>query len=437
MRIIVLGDFMFDTDLIENLVSSENYFKKRKDVEKLRHKAIKMSHKYHFENNKFYHDYCKLKGLSGDIKSEDFHKIVIPDTVFKSYQMESPEKSPQEFKKWIDRISSVPIDFTPKGMGSLESFLQEFYSNGMLLGFSSGTSGKLTFLPRDSFTQSMLIRSYTEAIDATLKLDKGKERFILGIPKKTFLQVGFNGKVVADHISPGNVFHAFEELKADIIRLRMRGPRSSKEKVMNYFIKQMLPRLEKNAIRNIVTKLEENQGKKVVFMGPPFLIIDTAKYVLENGINAKIGPDSFLASTGGFKGRSIVSRDKMNDLIEEAFGLDPKRYIDLYGMTESNSIMIDCIEGNTKHIPPWMEVILFDENMEPIPQEGKVTGNYAFLEPSSKSFPGFITTGDKLKVDYEGCPACDKTTPVLLSIERLPRIESRGCSGVLAKTVAG
>src|SRR5690606_22334799 len=154
--------------------------------------------------------------------------------------------------------------FTPKGMGSLDSFLQEFYSNGMLLGFSSGTSGKLTFLPRDSFTQSMLIRSYTEEIDATLKLNKGKENFILGITKKTFLQVCFNGKVVANSISPGNVFHAFEELKADIIRLRMRGPRSSKEKVMNYFIKKMLPRIEKKAITSIVGQLEKNQGKRIV-----------------------------------------------------------------------------------------------------------------------------------------------------------------------------
>lgn len=427
---------MFDTGLIEKLVSSENYFKKREDVEKLRHKAIKMSHKYHFENNRFYHDYCKMKGLNADIKPEDFHKIVIPDGVFKSYQMESPEKNPQDFKKWVDRISSVPIDFTPKGMGSLESFLEEFYSNGLMLGFSSGTTGKLTFLPRDAYTRSMIVRSYTEAIDATLKLNKGKETFILGIPKKTFLQVGFNGKVVAESISPGNVFHAFDSLKADIIRLRMRGPRSSKEKVMNYFIKKMLPRIEKSAIKNIVSNLEANQGKRVVFMGPPFLIIDTAKYVLKNGINAKIAEDSFLASTGGFKGRSVVSRDKMNDLIQEAFGLDPKRYIDLYGMTEANSIMIDCTEGNIKHVPPWMEVILFDEQMEPISPEGKVTGTYAFLEPSSKSFPGFITTGDKLKIDYDGCPSCNKTTPVLLSIERLPRIESRGCSGVLAKTVA-
>jgi hypothetical protein len=40
------------------------------------------------------------------------------------------------------------------------------------------------------------------------------------------------------------------------------------------------------------------------------LIIDTAKYILENGINAKIEADGFLASTGGFKDRSIVSRDK-------------------------------------------------------------------------------------------------------------------------------
>lgn len=428
---------MYDNEIIEKLVSSENYFKKREDVEKLRHKSIKMSHKYHFQNNKFYHDYCKLKGITDQIKSEDFHKIVFPDGVFKSYEMESPEKNPAEFKMWIDRISSVPIDFVPKGMGSLESFLQEFYSNGLLLGFSSGTTGKFTFLPRDTFTQSMLVRSYTEAINATLNLEKGKEKFILGIPKKTFLQVGFNGKVVADYLSPGNVFHAFNELKADIIRLRMRGPRSSKEKIMNYFIQKMLPRLEKKAIINISKELEANQGKRVIFMGPPFLIVDTAKYILENGINAKIGEDSFLASTGGFKGRTVVTREKINDLVEEAFGLDTNRYIDLYGMTESNSIMLDCTEDNNKHIPPWMEVVLFDDHMEPIPPEGKVTGTYAFLEPSSRSFPGFITTGDKLTIDYDGCPSCNKTTPTLLSIERLPRIESRGCSGVLAKTVAG
>ncbi|MDY1591658.1 MAG: hypothetical protein RBS85_05805 [Methanofastidiosum sp.] len=51
------------------------------------------------------------------------------------------------------------------------------------MSFSSGTSGKLTFLSRDPFTQSLIIRSYAEAIDATLKLDKGKERSILGIQK--------------------------------------------------------------------------------------------------------------------------------------------------------------------------------------------------------------------------------------------------------------
>ena len=52
---------VYNSELIEQLVRPENYFKDPKEVRELRHKAIKMAHKFHYNNNAFYHNYCKMK----------------------------------------------------------------------------------------------------------------------------------------------------------------------------------------------------------------------------------------------------------------------------------------------------------------------------------------------------------------------------------------
>ncbi len=427
----------FNENLIYDLIRPENYFKDPNEVRNLRYKAIKMAHRYHFNNNEFYHKYCKSKGIGEEISEKDFHKLLIPAEVFKSYDLEFPEREPVRFKQWLDYVSTVKLGFTPKATKSLDSFLAQFYERGLLIGYSSGTSGTLTFLPRDKFTQDILVKSYIAAVEATVKLNKGKDKYVLGIPKETFLQVGWNGRSVAEALSPGNVFYGFDSLSADVVRLRMRGPRGIKEAIMNSLIKVMLPRVERKAIEKMVKKLLEWKNERVIFLAPPFLLVDTARYAIEHGIDLTLSEDSILASTGGFKGRKVTSREEMNKLIEDVFGIPANQYLDLYGMTESNSIMVECLEASKKHVPPWKEIFLFDENMELIEPNGKVTGQYGFIEPSSKSFPGFILTGDRITVDFDGCSEDDKKTPIVESLERLPKVEGRGCSGVLARTVGG
>ena len=425
-------------EILNKLITPENFFKDPEEVKKLRLKAIKAAHKHHYKNNPYYHKMCKSKEIGEDITEKDLPQLLIPDKVFKSYPMEFPEDAPLEFKKWLSKVTSVDIErINITKTSSLEGLLSQFYEQGILLGFSSGTTGRLTFLPRDKYTQSMLVKSYVASVDSTVKLNKGKDYFILGIPEKTFLQVGWNGRNVAEAISPGRVFYGFGPLKADLIRMRNRGPKNIKEKLMNTLAGFMLPRVEKNAIKKMTNKLIELNGQRVIFLAPPFLIVETARYILENGLNVKLTEDSIIASTGGFKGRAVTSRGEMNKLIEEAFGINSNHYLDLYGMTESNSIIMECTEANLKHIPPWKEVFLFDENLEVIEPDGKVTGRYGFIEPSSTSFPGFILTGDRITVDWDGCSEDNKTTPVVVNIERLPTEEGRGCSGVLAKTVGG
>jgi len=424
------------TVLLEKLISPKAYFMPEDKIRELRHKAIIEAHKYHYGNNKYYREYCESKGIGLSITPSDFPKLLIPDSVFKSYPMDFPEQDIPAFAKWLQYISSVSIpQDLPSSTGTLEEMLNEFYKRDILLGFSSGTSGRMTFLPRDKQTRENLVKSYVSTVDAHVKLDKGNTYFVLSIPEESYLQIAWNGKNVSNALSPGKAYFAMKHLKADFIRIRTGKLKNFKERVIKGLSNLLAPRIQKKAEELTIKYLRQLKDKKLVFLAPPYMIASVARKIIERGIDAKLHPESIITSTGGFKGRTPIEQEEMYRLIKEAFGLDKHRYPDLYGMTESNSIAMECLEGLHKHFPPWIEPILLDENMEPIEPDGKVTGQYGFLEPSILSYPGFILTGDRLTVNWDGCDACNRNTPIIEKIERMPTVEGRGCSGVLARTV--
>ena len=424
-------------ELLDKLIRPESYYADEKEIRELRFKAIKAAHKYHYENNQFYRKHCKSKGIGDEITEKDLPKLLIPSEVYKSYPMDFPEENVREFTNWLRGVSSVEIPEIEGKPRSLDDMLERFDRKGLLLGFSSGTSGRMTFLPRDKFTQEMLVKSYVATVDANVKLEKGKEYFILGIPKKSYLQIAWNGRNTSNAISPGNVFYAFEELSADIVRIRTGKLKNFKERIMRKLISLMLPRVERKAEEKLIKKLQEFKGRRVIFLAPPWMIANVARKIIERGIDARLREDSIISSTGGFKGRKPIDRKELNRLIEEAFGVSADRYTDLYGMTESNSIIMECFAGHVKHFPPWIEPILFDEQLEPIEPHGKTVGRYGFIEPSSLSFPGFILTGDRITVDWDGCDQDNLNGPVVLNIERITGVEERGCAGVLSRTFEG
>jgi len=217
-------------EILSELIRPEAYYMDSNTIKELRTKAIKIVHKIHYENNKYYHDLCKTRGVSETIDEKDFHKILIPDEVFKSYPMDFPEDDVPNFVKWLSNVISVPI---PEGITSakdIDDLLRQFDEKGLLLGFSSRTTGRMTFLPRDKLTQDYLVKSYVATVLGNVKLELGKEYFVLAIPRETYLQIGWNGRMVANAISPGNVFFAIDKLDAKIIRIRTGKLKNFKEK---------------------------------------------------------------------------------------------------------------------------------------------------------------------------------------------------------------
>ncbi|KAA0010964.1 MAG: hypothetical protein FE037_04430 [Thermoplasmata archaeon] len=56
------------------------------------------------------------------------------------------------------------------------------------------------------------------------------------------------------------------------------------------------------------------------------------------------------------------------------------------------------------------------------------TGRFAFLDALADSYPGFIISGDEVKL-LEHCPVCDRPGPVLEpEVKRARGEEVRGCA---------
>ena len=101
-------------------------------------------------------------------------------------------------------------------------------------------------------------------------------------------------------------------------------------------------------------------------------------------------------------------------------------------MNEITALPTEC-EGYYKHIPCVLQPYALDEEMNPLPYGEH--GRFAFLDPLANSYPGFIVTGDRVKL-LEHCPVCDRHGPVLgPEIERMTGIEAKGCTGAMAKII--
>jgi hypothetical protein len=102
-------------------------------------------------------------------------------------------------------------------------------------------------------------------------------------------------------------------------------------------------------------------------------------------------------------------------------------------MSEMNALAFGC-EGRYKHLAPWIYPMILDDNLEPVGYDE--WGRFAFLDPVAHSYPGFIMSGDRVKI-LEECPKCDKTGVVLESeITRMAGAEGKGCGNLMRNLLA-
>ncbi|MEM2935134.1 MAG: hypothetical protein QXF32_02080 [Candidatus Thermoplasmatota archaeon] len=404
-----------------------------KEANEYKFKAIKYAFKLHYEKNSFYHKYCKEKNVKpDDIKSiEDFKKIpLLPDKFFKAYP------SGNEFAMWLATIYTGDLpDITIKKNYEYDEIINKFNEAGLVISYSSGTSGRHTFIPRDLRTfntsEYAIAKSVIGMAYPIWEYEMNGYLFMPN-PLKTNVFAGKVCKVFFDAIKSVEVA-LDREISAGVIQEAMKN--SLKGRIIRYAVQRETKKLVNRVIEWLRKK--EKEKKKIALVGLPFLINFVIEELEESGETFDFGENGAVLTGGGWKiyeGKRMPVKEFM-EKIEKFFGIPPENCLDLYGMVEGNGWMVHCREGHYLHIPKsYYHVMVLDENGEEVEYGEK--GRFAFLDGLAFSYPGFIISGDEVRM-LEKCSVCERNSQVLEpEVNRAKGEELRGCAEEMRRVFA-
>jgi phenylacetate-coenzyme A ligase PaaK-like adenylate-forming protein len=419
------------------IYGTEDYFRiPTTTAEDMKLRSIQESVNHHFEKSKFYHQLCQEYNFNPkDVQTiEDLEKIpMLPDTFFKEY----PTENPKDVYTWLKKISTVDVgvyDFRGK---DLQEFLRwaEKRLDG-LVNHSSGTTGHYSFMFRDKVTFQ---RFYYAAVKTLLTIPPVLEadpHYVYPGSPNTFLTIGkWLGEGAKVFTPDHRHFLTDREISMMIARLMSTGhPKNFKEKLVLKALKKAMIKGEQNMLE-LLKKLDA-ENEQVVIVSPPFQLYSLMMHMKQQGIQLDLGQTNSVVFTGGgwkiFEDRKVPVSE-FATLVKETLGIPEKYYVDVYGMSEMNGLGVSC-EGGYKHLHPWIHPIILDDN------EGNIGygrwGRFAFLDPVANSYPGYIITGDRVKL-LKRCPMCDREGPVLESdITRMAGAEGKGCANLMRGLMA-
>ena len=415
------------------LFTPKFFFNDYKKTQDLMVSAVKYSFKHHYENNVVYHRACDINGVTPEsIKSsDDFNKIpLLPDTFFKDY----PDG--KGFLNWLKTIftGSLPdVDFKSDSP-SHDEVIEKFNKKGINIMFTSGTSGRFSFIPRDTISWNRVKYSAMKSVIELMDYDPDDSAILLiPDPNQTNLTIASLFGIAYDLYDPKNIHVALDiKITTEFLRMQRDETIGLKEKIKAKALSRISPIVQKKSDLKMINVLKrmEKEGKKINIGGPPFWLNRIIEHMRQEGVIADLKSSQILTG-GGWKvdEDKRIAEELFRKKVEEVLGVPQNNFHDVYAMSECSSVFLSC-EKHYKHIPPVVIPFVLDEELNPI--GFNKTGRFAFIDPLPSSYPGFIITGDQVKL-LEHCPKCDREGPVLdVEVTRLPGVEGRGCAAVIA-----
>src|SRR5512136_264007 len=416
-----------NTPLYDALVKPKDIFRiPLKEAEKLQFSCIKYAFIHNYNNNKFYHKFCKERAITpDDLKTnQDLTKIpLIPDKFFKDYP------SGKDFALWLANIytGEVPNITIRQKKPTYDDVIKAFYEAGVIVSYSSGTGGRYTFIPRNK--QTFLNAEYALAktvVTMAYPLWKHDSYgyLLMPNPKKNFIFAGKALEVYYDAVK--DVTSAIDrEVTTELVQITMGNRKGLKSKIVRYFSY----RQTKKMIENIILWLEKRDKAKdtITLLGAPYILYAVMEKLKSEGKSFDFGERGGIANGGGWKGIKNMTHEEYRKDIKQVLGIPGKLVFDVYSMVEGNGWMIHCPEGHYLHVPyAHYKALVVDQEFKPVGY-GE-WGRFAFLDGISTSHPSFVITGDKVKL-LEHCPVCDRPGPVLEpEVTRAKGEDIRGCA---------
>jgi len=398
--------------------------------------ALRHQFAHHYARNRVYRNFCLERGFAPEhIRSAaDLDRIpLIPDTFFKDH----PEG--RDFALWLGNIFSgdLPRIVIRQKDPTPDQVLGAFNDSGLAVMFSSGTSGRHTFIPRDRRTFDRAEYAIAKAVVAMAYPLWGSgwhEYLLLPDPRRTSLFAGRACAVFFDLIDDVRVA-VDREVSSELVGMTMGGRDGVKGRIMKYFARRESKKMIAAIIRWL--ELRESDNGKILFFGAPFILALVMERLRKTGRRFNFGERGWVGTAGGWKAfeGSRVPLADFRGQVEQVLGIPGKCCLDMYAMVESNACLMHCPEGHYLHAPhSFFKPLVLGNDGRPLPY-GE-WGRFAFLDAAASSYPGFIISGDRARL-LERCPVCDRPGPVLdPEVRRMTGEDTRGCAEEVRRMLA-
>ena len=398
---------------------------------------------------------ASLQGVDRISALNDVTPLLFQHTVYKSYPVSLLEKGRFDLlTRWLGGLTLHDLSRVDlSGCDSIDSWFDALEAQTPLRpSHSTGTTGKLSILPRDReelerFEQHRvrgLVEPFRDEPDSLAALRDGDNPIPIVYPSYRW------GRQTAQRMLDGYVrklgseettyalYNDFNSADVASLAGRVRGA-SQKGALEEMKISPALLQRFKTSLARQANQAQDQEafferilanlaGRKVLCFGAVPFLYNWTVLGEARGLQSLFAPESVITSGGGLKGASVP--DDWQERVERFLGAKLRFG---YGMSELISGHGMCPQGHY-HVSPYTVPFVLDaETGAPLPREGAQTGRYAVFDLLAGSYWGGFVTGDKVTVTWDGC-ACGRRGPyVHRTIERVSELEGGddkiSCSG--------
>jgi len=364
---------------------------------------------------------AKREGITSADSVEDVLPLLFDHRIYKSYPLSIIEKRDVgRLNSWLDRLTTHDLSgVNLAGVNTVEGWLDRLDEFGMLVGHSTGTTGKLSFVPRSRTELPAWTRAYNEMTRSATDVDPATEHVETFFPGyrgghhmmlKMLMLFNVPAAGGPEHYHTLYQTHIPADLSSLAGRMQAAEDRGELDKLgfdpalveaRNRLVEQAHNR-ERDLETWFGKLFEESRGKRVKLGGTAADLIRTARSGIAKDIRPEFGPGSFIMTGGGLKGMNDAPED-WEGFVKDYFGLDTIGM--MYGMSEWMGGVGRCKAGDY-HVMPHTIPILFDMDMKMLPRTGSQTGRFAFIDLLAQTYWGGFISGDQITIHWEEDCAC-------------------------------
>lgn len=375
---------------------------------------------------------AKEQGIDSVTCVDDAAPLLFSHTVYKSYPMSYLENYRfDKLTKWLSGLTTTDLGrVDAKDIDSINAWFDELDAKtDLLVAHTSGTTGKLSFLPRTkqqslqlNTLYSNIWRDFNGPNTGPDMIEHHRPLIFAGYRYGASMgQRQLNLQVQQWAGGEHNALFLYPEgrLSADVMSLsgRIRAAEAKGELGSLKIPASLLKRREEyiarekdrpQAMTKFLEVARERFGKQDVFFGAMYgPMFDCAVEGLKRGQSRLFGRGSFVGTGGGRKGR--VFPPNWRETIEEFFGFPLSH--ELYAMSEC-MVPASLCQAGKYHFPPMaVPYVLDPKTGKVLPRKDGTTGRMALLDLMPETFwAGFISGDEVTAGGWEQPCNCGRTS---------------------------